>query len=88
MTVVLHADEADAAAQQSHRDGRCARVQRVVHQLAHRGCRALDVPVIVTEQYPQGLGPTIEELGEALDGIDPIEKRAFSALGAPSLRKM
>jgi nicotinamidase-related amidase len=48
-----------------------------------RGCRALAVPVIVTEQYPQGLGPTIPELGEALDGVDPIEKRAFSSLGAP-----
>ena len=48
-----------------------------------RGCRALQVPVIVTEQYPQGLGPTIPELAEALDGVDPITKRAFSSLGAP-----
>ncbi len=48
-----------------------------------RGCRALDVPVIVTEQYPQGLGATIPELAEALEGVDPIEKRAFSSLGAP-----
>jgi nicotinamidase-related amidase len=51
-----------------------------------RGCRALDVPVIVTEQYPQGLGHTIPELAEALDGIAPIEKRAFSSLGAPATR--
>ena len=50
-----------------------------------RGCRALDVPVIVTEQYPQGLGPTIPELDEALTGVDRIEKRAFSSLGAPEV---
>lgn len=48
-----------------------------------RGCRVLAVPVIVTEQYPQGLGATIPELAEALTGVDPIEKRAFSSLGAP-----
>jgi nicotinamidase-related amidase len=51
-----------------------------------RGCRALDVPVIVTEQYPKGLGHTIPELAEALDGIAPIEKRAFSSLGAAETR--
>jgi len=48
-----------------------------------RGCRILDVPVIVTEQYPQGLGPTIDELLDALGGVEPIVKRAFSSLGAP-----
>lgn len=51
-----------------------------------RGCRALDVPVIVTEQYPKGLGHTIPELAESLDGIAPIEKRAFSSLGAAETR--
>lgn len=51
-----------------------------------RGCRALDVPVIVTEQYPKGLGHTIPELAEALEGIAPIEKRAFSSLGAQETR--
>ena len=51
-----------------------------------RGCRALDVPVIVTEQYPKGLGHTVPELAEALEGIDPIEKRAFSSLGASETR--
>ena len=50
-----------------------------------RGCRALDVPVLVTEQYPQGLGPTIPELDEALAGVDRIAKRAFSSLGAPEV---
>ena len=43
-----------------------------------RGCVALDVPIIVTEQYPKGLGHTIEELTEGLAGVTPIEKRSFS----------
>ena len=51
-----------------------------------RGCAILDVPIIVTEQYPQGLGSTIAELGEALNGIEPIEKRSFSSLGAPEVQ--
>ena len=64
-----------------HIDGWSAMVRHV--DVLARGCRALDVPVIVTEQYPQGLGATIPELAEALEGVDPIEKRAFSSLGAP-----
>ncbi len=46
-----------------------------------RGCVALDVPIIVTEQYPQGLDSTIAELTPALVGVTPIEKRTFSSLG-------
>ena len=48
-----------------------------------RGCVALDVPIIVTEQYSKGLGHTIEELTEGLAGVTPIEKRSFSSLGVP-----
>ncbi|MCX6411558.1 MAG: isochorismatase family protein [Actinobacteria bacterium] len=50
-----------------------------------KGCVALDVPIIVTEQYPKGLGHTIEELAEGLTGVEPVEKRAFSSLGAPEV---
>jgi nicotinamidase-related amidase len=48
-----------------------------------QGARALDVPVIVTEQYPKGLGRTVPEVAEHLDGIEPIEKVCFSAARAP-----
>ncbi|MBD9356552.1 hydrolase [Methylomonas sp. EbA] len=37
----------------------------------------LDVPVLVTEQYPQGLGPTQQEIGEYLPG----NSRCFSKTG-------
>ena len=47
-----------------------------------QACRVLDVPVIVTEQYPKGLGRTVAEIAEYLpDGWQPLEKLTFSACG-------
>ncbi len=46
------------------------------------GASALDIPVIVTEQYPKGLGKTVEELEESLSSVTPFEKTAFSAVRA------
>jgi nicotinamidase-related amidase len=42
------------------------------------GAKILGVPVIVTEQYPKGLGRTVEELGE----VSTVEKSCFSAAKA------
>jgi nicotinamidase-related amidase len=42
--------------------------------------RALDVPVIATEQYPNGLGATAPEVG--LNGAPTFEKTVFSAARA------
>ena len=49
------------------------------------GAALLDVPVVVTEQYPKGLGPTVAELAEILDGAETLEKRSFSSAAAPGL---
>jgi nicotinamidase-related amidase len=38
------------------------------------------VPVVVTEQYPKGLGKTVAEVADALPGdVEPIDKVVFSA---------
>jgi nicotinamidase-related amidase len=47
------------------------------------GARLLDLPIIVTEQIPEKLGPTVESLRELLGDVEPIEKSTFSAMGAP-----
>jgi nicotinamidase-related amidase len=50
---------------------------------AVRGAQLLGVPVVVTEQYPKGLGRTAAEIAAALaPGSEPVEKTAFSSCGA------
>jgi nicotinamidase-related amidase len=49
---------------------------------AIKGARLLDVPIVVTEQYPKGLGPTVEEIVLVLpDDIDRQEKTSFGIFG-------
>ncbi len=43
-----------------------------------RFCDRLDIPVLLSEQYPQGLGPTVPELRELARGAPPFEKTTFS----------
>src|SRR5918912_1953883 len=57
-----------------------ARIALVAH-----AAQLLNVPVIVTEQYPKGLGHTADEIRAVLtDEIEIIEKTAFSSCGARS----
>jgi nicotinamidase-related amidase len=41
----------------------------------------LAMPVLVTEQYPQGLGPTVP----ALQPVEALAKQAFSAMDDPAI---
>lgn len=47
-----------------------------------QGARILGMPVLVTEQYPRGLGETVPEVAEHLEGVTRLEKVVFSACGA------
>jgi nicotinamidase-related amidase len=42
------------------------------------GAKALGLPIVVTEQYPKGLGPTVSALRDLLPGFRAHEKLAFS----------
>jgi nicotinamidase-related amidase len=47
------------------------------------GADAIGIPLIVTEQYPKGLGGTAAEVAEHLpEGTQPLEKVCFSAADA------
>ena len=55
-------------------------VARQVAILA-RGARILGVPVVVTEQYPKGLGHTVPTVMEAVADSPVLEKSTFSCAG-------
>ncbi len=46
--------------------------------------KLLNFPVIINEQYPKGLGPTVSEIKEALQPYEPLEKLTFSCCKGPS----
>ncbi len=47
----------------------------------------LEVPVLMSEQYPRGLGPTVPELRELMSEDDIVEKIHFSCAASPECRK-
>lgn len=47
--------------------------------------RVLGIPMIATEQYPRGLGPTLPEITELFsEGTPVLEKTSFSCFGVES----
>lgn len=48
-----------------------------------RFCRDMGIPVFWTEQYPKGLGPTVEEIARELPDQRPFDKTVFGCFGAP-----
>jgi nicotinamidase-related amidase len=42
--------------------------------------REMEVPVLLTEQYPKGLGRTVREIAEVADGAPVLEKLHFSCM--------
>ena len=48
-----------------------------------QAAKLLNLPVLVTEQYPQKLGSTVSEIKSVLpDGVAIVDKTAFSCCGA------
>jgi nicotinamidase-related amidase len=76
VVVVVDVQEGFRAAVQEFEDV-AANVGRLV-----QGANALGVPVRVSEQYPKGLGSTVPEVAEHLNGVEPVAKTCFSAVDA------
>jgi nicotinamidase-related amidase len=51
------------------------------------GAKLLSVPIVWTEQYVKGLGPTVGPLRDAMPAdLRPVEKLIFSSCAAPEVR--
>lgn len=61
--------------------GRKERVTDNILKLIHLS-KLYNLPVILTEQYPKWLGPTISEIKETLSPYNPLEKMHFNCCDA------
>jgi nicotinamidase-related amidase len=59
---------------------------RVIANTQHmiEAAKMMKLPLLVTEQYPKGLGPTVAGIKDALTEYAPIEKVTFSCCGETS----
>lgn len=52
-----------------------------------QGAQAFNIPVLLTEQYPKGLGPTVPLISKLLPDVTPHEKLVFSCYREHNFRK-
>lgn len=55
-------------------------------QLLIRLAKLLPIPIVVTTQYSKGLGGTVPEIAELLDGVRSIDKLEFGCFGSEPFR--
>jgi len=62
---------------------------RIIHNVSIliQSAREFDLPLLVSEQYPRGLGPTVPEIKALLpDDVCPVDKVAFSCCAVPKIQ--
>ena len=52
------------------------------------GLKIAEIPILVTEQYPRGLGQTVSELVSVIPDVKRQEKLEFSCYGNEQIRKI
>ena len=79
--IIIDVQEKLAPTMPAEQLGHLQRATRIMLAAA----RELGAPVIVTEQYPKGLGPTIGSIASELESheVNPIDKLTFSACREP-----
>lgn len=53
-------------------------------ELLIKTAEELQIPVVVTEQYPKGLGPTVAEFAASAGETGAVEKLSFGCCGEPN----
>ncbi len=76
-TVLVIVDVQERLARVMERRDQVAAAIAVLIRLA----RLKDIPIILTQQYTKGLGPTIEPIASLLPGAEVVEKICFSCCG-------
>ena len=46
-----------------------------------KGLGILDIPILVSQQYTRGLGETVENIKNAIDDFEYVDKTDFSVMG-------
>jgi nicotinamidase-related amidase len=64
------------------RDALYENLQKII-----KGIKVLEIPIIVTEQIPEKLGPTISGIASLFDDFRPIPKSSFSCCGDEKIMK-
>lgn len=83
-TVLLVVDLQDKLLPAIHEADACVEQCRRMIEAA----KVLGVPLLVTEQYPSGLGATCAVLRDALGGAETFEKTAFSSCVEPLVARL
>ncbi len=83
--LVIDVQERLAAAMPEDVSGRVLRNTAILLNCA----REFSLPVLVSEQYPRGLGHTAAEIKPLLpEGVVPVEKTAFSCCAVPAFKPL
>lgn len=82
-TVLVVVDVQGRLARLMHESEAMIRAQKALIQ----ACCLLEIPVVWTEQLPDKLGATVDELQAPLSGLEPFAKSSFGCLGDATLRE-